>query len=1048
MTEPVTEGLRRDINEGRTLSVVGAGVSIAVSGGAVTASWTGLVRAGVDYAANSGAELPPGWKTNVLDDISLGEAGSSTHLISAAGKVVDALGGKSSGDFKRWLRETVGSLTVAEPDLIRAIDRLGTPVTTTNYDGLIEEVTSRPSVTWQQPSQVQTALQGIDKSVVHLHGYWREPESVTLEPVSYGSIVADESAQALQQAIATLKTLLFIGVGSGINDPNAGALRKWLQRTFPGHEARHYILCRDDELETLRTNHRGEQLQPIAYGREYGDLVSFLESLRPIDPLLVAVSASAMRIDEAPERAREAICDSARATTVLSDHLPDLEHLAISQILVPPVLLPVTHEQFVSALDLDRELRPSRCDPSSDVREHSCIVVVAEEGTGLTSALQWLISEASRVSQNAVPVIVDFRKLGPGHRPLERQVRRELMAIGALSDPRDQLPPCAIALDNVLTRPEKIFARALDELRDERYVVKVFGCRQGTEADLLTRLEGAGIEAILRYVGKMTKRDVSRMVALVEPSRATRLAEAILTVANREHLSRTPFTVGLLLSVLLHGEALLGTASETALLDAYVNLLLGRGDPHDDARFALDSLERADILATLAERFVRLDSGSLSEHQALEVLAEYFDEVGWSEDPIAVLSNLARRHVLAVRLGQVRFTQSSFLHLFAAKKAIASRQFRELLYGRALYYAPILRHYAALTRNDSEVLKTVEGLLWSADDLVVVEGGMFAAVDSEDHSIKSASSIEELLERLRLPAKELASEDAQGPPADGDEDDLFELFQDRNGDPDPFPLEKIEQAPAPVQVVAALMLVSNVLRDSELVKDVALKQRVLHRTLVVWGRFVELLEEDEGFQAFARVLGELFADVLDLAGEDRETHVSKLMEDMPLLSGYGGLASTLASRKLLRVLDHCFKDTAFLADPRGSVMGALLGFELQPKGWANYFSAVQGRHGDVKVVRKQLQRFAFLAYYYHHLSREDEERLQNFLVDQLTRDVKGESVHAQKEMRNRVLQQLRLNRVTASRRRVPLGETVFSGELADGSGGEELAAGSAEGDSG
>ena len=719
---------------------------------------------------------------------------------------------------------------------------------------------------------------------------------------------------------------------------------------------------------------------------------------------------------------------------MLSDHLPNLEQLSIEQLLIPPVLLPVAHEHYVNSLDLNREARPGRCDSSADVRDNRCIVVAAEEGTGLTSSLQWLVSEASSLEAGLVPVVVDFRKLGPGHRPLERQIRRELMMIGAISGPKDELPPCVIALDNVLTRPEKIFARALDELRNERFHTKILGCRQGSEAELLTRLKAAGIEAALRYVGKMTKRDVSRMVALVEPSRASRLAEAILSVTNREHFSRTPFTVGLLLSVLLRGEALLGTASETALLDAYVNLLLGRGDPHDDARFALDSLERSDILSSLAEQFVLRNSGSLPEHQVLEVLADYFDAVGWSEDPIEVLTNLGRRHILAVRNGQVRFTQSSFLHLFAAKKAIASRGFREVLYKRALYYAPVVRHYAALTRNDAEALKTVEGLLWSAEEIQIRPGGMFSPDDASASSVKAAVSVEDLLDRLALTPADVEGDpdEVSEEPDEGDDDDLFELIHHQDRDPDPFPLEAIEEAPAPVQVVAALMLVSNVLRDSELVKDVGLKQRVLHRTLIVWGRFIELLEDDEEFRGFALVLGEMLADVFDVSENGREKFVTRMSEAMPFWSGYGGLASTLASRKLLRVLELCFSDSEFVRDPRASVMGALLGFELQPQGWPSYFATVRSEHGEVKIVRTHLRHLALLAYYYHNLSTNDEQVLQRLLVDHIVENSNVINVVNEKNFRNRVSQRLRLNRVMASRKRVVSGQTVFSGELAAG----------------
>ena len=346
---------------------------------------------------------------------------------------------------------------------------------------------------------------------------------------------------------------------------------------------------------------------------------------------------------------------------------------------------------------------------------------------------------------------------------------------------------------------------------------------------------------------------------------------------------------------------------------------------------------------------------------------------------------------------------------------------------------PIIRHYAALTRNDAEALKTVEGLLWSAEDIQIRPGGMFSPDDASGSSVKAAVSVEDLLDRLALtPADGDDVDEVSEEPDEGEEDDLFDLIHHQDRDPDPFPLEAIEEAPAPVQVVATLMLVSNVLRDSELVKDVGLKQRVLHRTLIVWGRFIELLEEDEEFQGFALVLSEMLADVFDISDNGREKFVTRMSEAMPFLSGFGGLASTLASRKLLRVLELCFSDAEFVRDPRASVMGALLGFELQPRGWPSYFAMVKSEHGEVKIVRTHLRHLALLAYYYHNLTTSDERVLQRLLVDHIVDNSNVINLENEKDFRNRVAQRLRLNRVTASRKRIAFGQTVFSGELAAG----------------
>ncbi len=215
-------------------------------------------------------------------------------------------------------------------------------------------------------------------------------------------------------------------------------------------------------------------------------------------------------------------------------------------------------------------------------------------------------------------------------------------------------------------------------------------------------------------VGRLNMGDIRRLANLVAPSRASNLTTKAVEILNKEHLPRTPLLRQSAAKRLHARETFLATASETALLDAYVSLLLGRGDPHDDARFSLDAHERADILASIAEEFTNRDTGAVPEDEVLRLLAQYFEAVDWNEDPVDVLNNLRTRHLLTLRSGQVTFTQASYLHLFAVKRAVVSQDFRRRIFDQPLYYAPIMRHYAALTRDDPEALHTVESLLFAA----------------------------------------------------------------------------------------------------------------------------------------------------------------------------------------------------------------------------------------------------------------------------------------------------------------------------------------------
>ncbi|MDQ6948431.1 MAG: SIR2 family protein, partial [Actinomycetota bacterium] len=223
MADGLVEDLRAQIDRGQAVVVAGAGVAAGASGGMAEASWHGLLESGVAWCQQRLPVLPAGWAEVVLGLVRLGDTSS---LVSAAELVTEKLGGRQGGEYRRWLRETLAPLVTADPSVPEALGDLGVPIATTNYDGLIEAANDGlGTVTWRDGAGIQRILRGDGRAVVHLHGYWDDPESVVLGIRSYEAVLGDAAAQALQRAIASVSTLIFVGVGSGADDPNFGALR-------------------------------------------------------------------------------------------------------------------------------------------------------------------------------------------------------------------------------------------------------------------------------------------------------------------------------------------------------------------------------------------------------------------------------------------------------------------------------------------------------------------------------------------------------------------------------------------------------------------------------------------------------------------------------------------------------------------------------------------------------------------------------------------------------------------------------------------------------
>ena len=147
MPDTPVDDLKECIAKGKALVIVGTGVSIAATDNAPCASWKGLLRHGADRCVKHCAAPRIGWADIVRQEI---DSDDVDNLLSAAEKITSKLKAPTGGEYRRWLKDSVGELTATKPDVIKALDGLNIPLATTNYDGLIEEVTGLPRGRWRR----------------------------------------------------------------------------------------------------------------------------------------------------------------------------------------------------------------------------------------------------------------------------------------------------------------------------------------------------------------------------------------------------------------------------------------------------------------------------------------------------------------------------------------------------------------------------------------------------------------------------------------------------------------------------------------------------------------------------------------------------------------------------------------------------------------------------------------------------------------------------------------------------------------------------------
>lgn len=272
------------IGEQQVVAIVGTGVSLASTGSAQAASWKGLLERGIDHAVRF-AGRSPRWRERqkqALDDAV--DEGDLFEMLNVAEQVSTRLAAPDGGEYIRWLRESLSpeKLPITDESVIRALADLHVPIITTNYDELIEQVTGLPGVTWKDKHKVARIVRGDDRAVLHLHGKWDVPDSVVLGICDYAEVRGSEHTRAVMQCLGFANSLLFVGCGEGLNDPNFHSFLQWLGCVRASDEYRNFRLALRSEVADLQKQHPPEQrIFVLPFGDRYDELSTFLRALKP-----------------------------------------------------------------------------------------------------------------------------------------------------------------------------------------------------------------------------------------------------------------------------------------------------------------------------------------------------------------------------------------------------------------------------------------------------------------------------------------------------------------------------------------------------------------------------------------------------------------------------------------------------------------------------------------------------------------------------------------------------------------------------------------------
>jgi hypothetical protein len=273
--------------------VTGAGISKSATVGVDVSmpqlDWPGLIEHGLNYLY-SDTGFPKESKC-VLDEANLyrkilkgrwEDEVPTKVLIRAATFVKAEL--NDHKELSTWLNHAFGDLyeehvLPQKPEMLEVLAKLhqaGARLATTNYDDFLEKHCGVQAIDPGNAREVSTFGEASKrpKGVLHVHGCYNKASGAVLDVLDYNQITGDHRMQDTLRGLLLNKTVLFIGTGAGLQDPNFSNLLEWTDKHFSGDvEKRHYVLFRNKDLTHYSA------LNSIPYGEDYKDLIPFLRVL-------------------------------------------------------------------------------------------------------------------------------------------------------------------------------------------------------------------------------------------------------------------------------------------------------------------------------------------------------------------------------------------------------------------------------------------------------------------------------------------------------------------------------------------------------------------------------------------------------------------------------------------------------------------------------------------------------------------------------------------------------------------------------------------------
>lgn len=676
----------------------------------------------------------------------------------------------------------------------------------------------------------------------------------------------------------------------------------------------------------------------------------------------------------------------AQERRVLPDDMSETDPTpgSIEEILIAPRFLSTAFEEAQAAATFSEGISAHEVSALERLHGSGALIVSGDPQSGVSSSLLWLLSQSYRADATKMPAYLSAADSALGTRREATTLAKAASVFGHRKDDGVD-PDLTLAVDDLDPTARHKLGRLVTFIRNNPRHRYLLGCENAHVAAIVEALEEAGVEHSRAFLAPFGRTELRKLAKTIKRGEEADV-EQIYGLIRTQSLPQTPFTMVALITV-VSAEQLQADLNESDLLEAFVKLLLGSGQLADMERLGMNFRRRVVLLAELARTIYEIPEHSIPVPDAERLLWEYFDRRALRLSAGQVLTSLVSRQILIEHDGEIAFRHPALLHLFVGQWMLEKPANKwEMLEDCGANRGPI-SHAAALKRNDRELLEKVGA--YSAGVIGEIAGKLprervdellegFEAVDTW-----AGERFDEVLSIM--PERKTRAE------LDAEVDRIAETLDVKG-----VPLE----SPAVLalnELDRATTLLSNVLRNSELVADVDLKRELFEQALEGWILMIgAMIAEDAEEGSVRRLVEEMTEEHAD-DEEEGELVTRFVLMLMVIITG-AAAQHRLGGQQLAETIEASLDNPKFAESSTAFALAVWIEAKLELPEWPARLEELLDRLPSKNFLRNATVAFAVSI----HRSTPDEamaRRIREVLARHLAPEIKpGQGASVQREV--------------------------------------------------